>query len=163
MVGIGLLLAAAPYPPAPTAPGVQLASTETVLPLSPADPWWWLTDGGARLIGQGGSPTPTALAAQLPQVPPLIGPGGWLIGDGLDALEIDPTCIANCRGGNGGLLWGNGGDGGNGGSIGGDGGNGGDGGTAAGGDNTNTGGTAGTGGSGGLGGSDGSNGANGSD
>lgn len=38
----------------------------------------------------------------------LIGPGGLLIGDGLDA-----TC-AGCPGGNGGLLWGNGGKGGDG-------------------------------------------------
>ena len=44
-------------------------------------------------------------------LPPIIGPGGFLFGDGLDALEIDPNCTANCNGGNGGLLWGNGGDG----------------------------------------------------
>ena len=48
-------------------------------------------------------------------MPPIIGPGGWLIGDGLDA---DPGCEVgsdDCNGGNGGLLWGNGGDGANGG------------------------------------------------
>ena len=49
----------------------------------------------------------------------IFGPGGCLFGDGLDALEIDPTCTSLCRGGNGGLLGGSGGDG----AFGGDGGN----------------------------------------
>ncbi|MGB7508750.1 MAG: hypothetical protein WA965_25360, partial [Mycobacterium sp.] len=41
----------------------------------------------------------------------LFGPGGFLIGNGLDALDLDPDCTANCAGGNGGLLWGSGGAG----------------------------------------------------
>ncbi len=41
----------------------------------------------------------------------LIGPGGWLIGNGLDALELDPNCTANCVGGNGGFFFGSGGAG----------------------------------------------------
>ncbi|MGH3677951.1 MAG: hypothetical protein ACRDU5_19900, partial [Mycobacterium sp.] len=133
MVGIGVLLASAPGASAPTTAGVQLASTESALPLSPADPWWLGGEGG--LIGPAGSPMPTALAAAVEQfeLPPIIGPGGWLIGDGFDALEIDPDCTANCNGGNGGLLWGSGGDGafggdgGDGGFLFGNGGNGGDG------------------------------------
>lgn len=44
---------------------------------------------------------------------PIIGPGGWLIGNGLNA---DPNCTgSDCNGGNGGLLFGNGGAGANGG------------------------------------------------
>ena len=114
MVGIGVLLAAPPGAPAPTIPAIQLASTGSALPLSPAtdDELWWLGDGGS-LFGSSGfaTPTPTALAAAslFPGLPPIIGPGGWLIGDGLDADPL--TCTAPCDGGNGGLLWGNGGDG----------------------------------------------------
>lgn len=45
---------------------------------------------------------------------PVVGPGGWLFGNGLDAAA---TCTgAACNGGNGGLLWGNGGNGANGGN-----------------------------------------------
>ena len=41
--------------------------------------------------------------------PPLIGPGGWLIGDGANAPA---DCSgSDCNGQNGGLLWGNGGNG----------------------------------------------------
>ncbi len=45
---------------------------------------------------------------------PIIGPGGWLIGNGLDAAA-DCTGTA-CNGGNAGLLWGSAGDGANGGN-----------------------------------------------
>ncbi|KKF01489.2 hypothetical protein WN67_13365, partial [Mycolicibacterium obuense] len=41
----------------------------------------------------------------------LFGPGGVLIGNGLDATALDPSCTAGCVGGNGGLLWGSGGAG----------------------------------------------------
>ena len=68
------------------------------------------------------APTPNALAAALASRnsrQPLVGPGGSIIGNGLDA---DPaTCGTNCDGSNGGLLLGNGGAGANGGT-GGDGG-----------------------------------------
>ena len=71
----------------------------------------------ADLFGSSGfAPTPNALAAALASRDsrqPLVGPGGSLIGNGLDA---DPdTCDTNCDGGNGGLLLGNGGAGANGG------------------------------------------------
>ena len=52
---------------------------------------------------------------QLGGLPPLIGPGGFLIGDGLDAAARLRR-RRHCNGGNGGLLWGNGGDGANGGT-----------------------------------------------
>ena len=138
MVGVGVLLASPPAMPAqsPAAPAGRLLSTESPLPLAPQDPWW-LLDGGNALIGSAGSPTTNALAAASSGFNILtpIGPGGWLIGDGLDAAD-DCTGTA-CNGGNGGLLGGNGGDGKNGGSGGnagylfGDGGNGGNGGTAS--------------------------------
>ena len=108
MVGIGVLLAAPPGAPAPVTVEVQLASTESMFPLGPPD---CLTNVEACgvVIGPSGSPAPTALAAAsldvgTLQLPPIIGPGGWLIGDGLDA---DPDCEAGsdaCNGGNGGLL-----------------------------------------------------------
>ena len=48
-----------------------------------------------------------------PAFRPIIGPGGWLIGNGIDAAE---DCEGDaCNGGDGGLLWGNGGNGANGG------------------------------------------------
>ena len=115
MVGTGVLLAAAPGAPAPTTAEVKLASTE--IPLGPLDCLFNPASCGG-LIGSAGSPTPTALAAASPSpfgifgnLRPIIGPGGWLIGDGLDALEIDPTCTSLCQGGNGGLLGGSGGAG----------------------------------------------------
>ena len=69
------------------------------------------------LFGSSGfAPTPNALAAALASRDgrqPLVGPGGSIIGNGLDA---DPdTCDTHCGGGNGGLLLGNGGAGANGG------------------------------------------------
>ena len=101
------------------------------------------------LSGAGVStPTPNALAAAPASAAgsqPLVGPGGSLIGDGLDA-PADCTGGDTCNGGNGGLLWGNGGNGANGGNAGllGAGGNGGNAGLGA------TPGTPGTGGTGGL-------------
>src|SRR6478736_5302602 len=69
------------------------------------------------LSGAGVStPTPNALAAAPASAAgsqPLVGPGGSLIGDGLDA-PADCTGGDTCNGGNGGLLCGNGGNGGNG-------------------------------------------------
>src|SRR5689334_1502309 len=58
--------------------------------------------GRALLLGTG---------VNFPGGPTLFVPGGLLIGNGLDALELDPGCTANCVGGNGGILFGNGGDG----------------------------------------------------
>src|SRR6185503_11720576 len=95
MVGIGLLLAAPPGAPAPVIADVQLVNTERMLPLGPQD--CLLTAegcGGGGLFGSGGSvmATPTALAAAIQNpFPPLFGPGGFLIGDGLDAA-------ADCEG-----------------------------------------------------------------
>ena len=123
MVGIGVLLAAPPGAPAPTTVEVKLASTESMFPLAPPDECLFSTKGCGGPIGSGGS-TPTPLAAasldvgtlQLEGLPPLIGTGGFLFGNGLDA---DPGCEAGtdeCNGGDAGLLWGNGGDGANGGT-----------------------------------------------
>ena len=61
------------------------------------------------------APIPNALAAALVSADsqqPLVGPGGSIIGNGIDA---DPNCTTSCDGGNGGLLLGNGGAGKNGG------------------------------------------------
>ena len=43
MVGIGVLLTAPPGAPAPTTGAIQLASTESALPLSPEQirAWYW--------------------------------------------------------------------------------------------------------------------------
>jgi hypothetical protein len=129
LVGVGLLLATSPDEPEPTPanPAVQLTSFGSVLtppPLSPATDYWWLGDGGSGLVGTSMNFTPTALAAAVNDVTVFndfaafnifnpIGPGGWLIGDGLDAQV---GCVGNaCNGGNAGLLWGTGGDGLNGG------------------------------------------------
>lgn len=120
--------------------GFELASFESLLlPQSPAraDEWWLIAgDRNGSRIGSGAAPGPTALAAASIAGPPrpIVGPGGWLIGNGLDAPE-DCTGSA-CNGGNGGLLFGNGGhgaNGGNGGNAGlfGNGGNGGNGATGA--------------------------------
>ena len=117
MVGIGVLLATAPGAPAPTTAEVKLASTEyparpARLLVRPCKLRWSDRLGGlAHAYGAGRGVADGPLA--------IIGPGGFLIGDGLDALEIDPTCTSLCRGGNGGLLGGSGGDG----AFGGDGGN----------------------------------------
>ncbi|MCV7063339.1 hypothetical protein H7I76_29365 [Mycolicibacterium vaccae] len=64
----------------------------------------------APLLGRAGSAGPQPLQIEdAPAAIRLFGPGGLLIGDGLDALARDPSCTAGCLGGNGGLLWGNGG------------------------------------------------------
>ena len=130
MLGVGVLFAAPPGGPAPTTAAleVELASVDSVLaspPLSPIDDLWWFGEGGSKSSNDesksslfGLAVTPNALVQQL-QPRPIFGRGGWLIGDGLDALEIDPDCTANCHGGNGGLLGGNGGAG----AFGGNGGN----------------------------------------
>ncbi len=101
MVGVGLLLAAPPGAPAPITADVQLASTERILPLGPVDPDCLPTGAGCggALFGPG----VFTAAAAAPAVPPMIGPGGWLIGDGLNAA--DDCTGAACNGGNGGLLW----------------------------------------------------------
>ena len=98
MVGLGVLLAYPPGAPAPTTRDVQLTSTGFAFPLAPSDPLGWLGDGnGSDLFGLSGFTTPT-LTALTPTalLQPIVGPGGWLIGDGLDA---DPaTCTAPCKG-----------------------------------------------------------------
>ena len=105
MSGIGVLATITPNAPAPA---IWLASTESELSPNEEDPFWLFDGERSELIGVGGfvAPTPMALAAAPNVVPPAIGPGGWLIGNGLDALEIDPGCLDACDGGNGGLLWG---------------------------------------------------------
>ena len=122
MVGLGVLLTIPPGTPAPTTAEVQLASTESMFPLAPLD----CAPSQAGCVDAVGddSPAPTALGASLGVETSAIffgaiGSGGWLIGDGLSALEISPLCTVDCRGGNGGLLGGSGGDG----AFGGNGGN----------------------------------------
>src|SRR5690349_20006258 len=91
MVGIGVLLAAPPGAPTPATMDVKLVNTESALPQSPPDPFW-LLDGNGGTPTSSGTPTPSALAAALGGgLRPIVGPGGWLIGDGLDA---DPGCAA---------------------------------------------------------------------
>lgn len=70
------------------------------------DPLWFITN---RTAAQ-----PIAVASAAPEGDaerPMFGPGGWLIGDGLDALVLDPSCTSLCNGQSGGLFGGNGGDG----------------------------------------------------
>lgn len=109
---------------------VALASFDSLLIAEDAgsQPLWWIGSAGSN--HRGARPA----AATSPAInlrAPMIGTGGWLIGDGADA-PLDCTGAA-CNGRNGGLLWGdggngaNGGKGGNGGLFGGDGGRGGDG------------------------------------
>ncbi|MGE2688682.1 hypothetical protein ACQI4D_02330, partial [Mycolicibacterium pulveris] len=121
MVGVGLLLAAAPDAPAPSAPAVQLASFDSLLaspPLSPTTEWWWWYEGGRGSVRADSNPAENTFAAALGGAAGFnifnpIGRGGWLIGDGIDAAA---DCVgAACNGGNAGLLFGNGGDGANGG------------------------------------------------
>ena len=115
LVGIGVLLASPPGTPTPlktmtvAAGDVQLVNGEDCVA------------GEAGCDAGFGSAGADPLALQLPAlaIRPIIGPGGWLIGDGLDALALDPDCEANCNGQDGGLLWGNGGAG----AFGGNGGN----------------------------------------
>ncbi len=121
MVGAGALLIAAPGAPAPITAQVKLASTGFTLPQAPADcplnPASCAPLGS--LIGDAGSTTTLAAAFAIPGVDtfasiferPIIGSGGWLIGDGRSALEVDPTCTSLCVGESGGLLGGSGGDG----------------------------------------------------
>jgi collagen type III alpha len=69
------------------------------------------TGAAATLLLQPVQPNVTALLVDSGSSLKLFGPGGMLIGNGLDALTLDPDCTANCVGGNGGLLFGNGGAG----------------------------------------------------
>lgn len=111
-VGVGVAWGATLEAPDSAVTEVRLVSTESMLPLAPPD--CLNTDSGTSGCGinlrAGGAPTPPALAAANAQwYRPMFGNGGWLIGNGLTAAE---DCeAAACRGGNGGLLWGNGGDG----------------------------------------------------
>ncbi|WP_264071407.1 hypothetical protein [Mycolicibacterium komossense] len=102
--------------PTVTVSGIQLASTETsLIPLSPdtssTDTDFWLLSGHGSTDQAAASSADRIAAVQAAS--PVVGPGGWLIGDGLDAAS---NCTGNaCNGGNGGLLGGNGGNGANGG------------------------------------------------
>lgn len=165
IAGAGLLAALSDEPAQVT---TAASFDSLVIPLSPAaEEPWWIGNGGS-LVGSVGAPTPNALAAAALVEPipfrPLFGPGGWLIGNGLDAAA-DCTGAA-CNGGNGGLVSGNGGnagsgaDGGNGGD-GANGGTGGKGGVFGKSGETGTSGTTGSTGNGGTGGSGGTGGTSG--
>ncbi|MCV7228236.1 hypothetical protein [Mycolicibacterium komossense] len=101
-----------------TVSGIQLASTEySLIPLSPdtssTDTDFWLLSGHGSIDQAAASSADRIAAVQAAS--PVVGPGGWLIGNGLDAAS---NCTGNaCNGGNGGLLGGNGGNGANGGAC----------------------------------------------
>src|SRR5262245_57112605 len=115
LAGFGALIVTANVAP-PPAPGVRVQLATTEWALTPTclltDPGCSPSSGSTELVGNAGTVTPTALLAAIADRP-IIGTGGWLIGNGLDA----PTdCTGDeCNGGDGGLLWGNGGNGANGG------------------------------------------------
>ena len=118
IAGVGLFAALSDDSPSTTA-DVELVSFESLMvPQSPApqDEWWLMAGEVGGQIGSGAARVPTALASVSVSGPirPIVGPGGWLIGNGLNAPE---DCSGSeCNGGNGGLLFGNGGNGANGGS-----------------------------------------------
>ena len=104
MVGLGVLLTIPPDKPAPTTAEVNLTTTEAEC--EPDTPGCESAALGASV----GVDTFATLGAG-PLAILGIGSGGWLIGDGLDALVLNPLCESACVGGNGGLLGGSGGDG----------------------------------------------------
>ena len=88
------------------------AGTAEAAPCAPGDLICGVVGGGSDLINNSAAGPQAALGNF--GVPDLIGPGGLLIGNGTDAL---PDCKGDaCNGGNGGLLFGNGGAGANGGT-----------------------------------------------
>ena len=104
MVGLGVLLTVPPDKPAPTTAEVKLANTEAEC--VPDTPGCDSAALGASLgVDSFATPGTTAIFFGA------IGSGGWLIGDGLDALVLNPRCTTDCPGGNGGLFGGSGGDG----------------------------------------------------
>ena len=92
-------------------PLVGLGSgTAVAAPCAEGDLFCEIFGGSADLLSAAAEGPQAALATWRPT---LFGPGGMLIGNGIDA---DPaTCGTNCAGGNAGLWFGNGGDGANGG------------------------------------------------
>jgi hypothetical protein len=125
LIGVGVLMAIDPGPPTSARPEVQLTSFASLLappPLTPSTttPWWLGggNDTGGGLFGA--SIAPNALIAEVGgggagfNIFNPFGPGGWLIGNGLDAQA---GCVgAACPCGSGGILFGNGGGGGQGGT-----------------------------------------------
>ncbi|MET0900021.1 MAG: hypothetical protein ABWY45_19090, partial [Mycobacterium sp.] len=106
MVGIGALVLAtpdAPSTPVAYTADVQLVSDDCEITDPNCD-----TGADKTLVGAAAA-NPFAFDG----FQPAFGPGGWLIGNGLDAPA---DCEGDaCNGGNGGALWGNGGNGANGG------------------------------------------------
>jgi hypothetical protein len=108
-----------PTPPEVSTIDVRLASTEFALPLDTNFQDLWLLGGGtgsrslfgSEAIAPSGIFAASANGALVGR--PLVGDGGLLIGDGLNAAA---NCQGSaCNGGSGGLLFGNGGNGANGG------------------------------------------------
>lgn len=93
--------------------GTGIIGAAHASPCAPGDPVCEVVGSSVDALGNigAGPQASLAIAKVTPATPNLIGPGGLLIGDGLDALTIDPSCVADCKGGNGGLLWGSGGAG----------------------------------------------------
>ncbi|MGB3232589.1 MAG: hypothetical protein WBB57_17970, partial [Mycobacterium sp.] len=108
-VGIGVLLSTQTGAPAAPVRAVELASFDALLvPQAPvSDELWWLVPGAP------GSQRTSSGSDSRSAVVPMIGEGGWLVGNGIDAAA--DCAAAACNGGNGGLLRGSGGDGANGG------------------------------------------------
>ncbi|MGE4364100.1 MAG: hypothetical protein AB7E41_18135, partial [Mycolicibacterium sp.] len=131
VMGVGLLAGLCSETPATVERPVRLASFDSLIVANspvPEDIWLFGAAGSPKRDRSGPA---TAAAPGVAAVRPMIGPGGWLIGDGADAVE---DCEGSaCDGRNGGVLWGNGGNGarggkgGNAGMFGGNGGRGGDG------------------------------------
>ncbi|MCV7129688.1 hypothetical protein H7I42_21900, partial [Mycolicibacterium vanbaalenii PYR-1] len=123
LAGVGTLLLADGDVSGPAQIEVQLVSNEE-------DILWLSLNGGSDRRSAAQSAVVQQSSAN-PALRPMIGDGGWLIGNGLDAAD---DCQGDaCNGGDGGILWGNGGNGAHGGTGGdggfwfGHGGNGGDG------------------------------------
>jgi hypothetical protein len=105
LIGVGVLMAIDPGPPTSARPEVQLTSFASLLApptLTPSTttPWWLGggNDTGGGLFGA--SIAPNALIAEVGgggagfNIFNPIGPGGWLIGDGVDAQATPDCCSA---------------------------------------------------------------------
>ena len=99
MVGLGVLLTVPPDKPAPTTAEVKLATTEAEC--VPDTPGCDSAALGASLgVDSFATVGTTAIFFGA------IGSGGWLIGDGLSAAEIDATCTGRLQRWQRRALWG---------------------------------------------------------
>ncbi|HNM85642.1 MAG TPA: hypothetical protein PKI77_14100, partial [Mycobacterium sp.] len=104
MAGIGALSLLDNQTPASVSYEVRLASEDCVIGAADC-----ATGGGGTVVAAAAVSAADANGTSRP----MIGPGGWLFGDGLNAAQ---NCSGSaCNGGDGGLFGGDGGDGANGG------------------------------------------------